>query len=415
VHVLPQDRPDDRRRRRRLLTDRLRALFDAILAKPNDDDLRLVYADALEEDGDVAQADLIRIGIAIASGRASAADTQRAAELEKEHGARIVGPAIGDHAESWSFYRGFVSTIRGIPLTALADALAVAPIQTIVLGRDDDDVDPEETLAAARAVAASPRLASVKTLDMSEGTLGDWFDEGERLRLLVESPYLHELATILVGTECSTAAAIAVAKAHERLPALRELRFGAPLGDGRVGDEGAIAIAGSPLCAQLTTLEILASGVSEQGITALASSFRDLTELWMGGTWYVQNPIKTAGALALAKSKGLMNLTALDIGGGGIRDEGAIAIAQSPWLKNVRYLDLSDNDLTTASVLALAHSPFAKNLQSLMLSHGGVHPGHVHWISQDALDALWESIPSLREISAGPEGGALQRRPSASR
>ena len=397
-------------------------LLDAIRARPEDDDLRLVYADALEEAGDVEQAEFIRTGISIAQDRATPAEKARATELESLHGERFVGPVVAEHAEGWSFRRGLVDTIRSVPPCTLADhadeILGWAPIHTLVLGdAEDDPYDggweqwPDHTLAAARRLAACPHLAHLVTLDMSQGALGDQNDEGDRLRLLLESPHLKRLETILIGSECSTAAAIAIAEAHERLPALRVLRFGAPLGNGRVGDAGARAIAASPLCARLEVLEILASDVTREGFEPLAGSFRSLRELHLGGTWYVQNPIGAAGAIALAESTGVSNLETLDLGGAGVGDDGAIAIASAPWLASVRYLDLSDNDLTDRSALAIARSPFAKSLEHLALAYGAVHPVRTNAISDAAIATLFASIPSLDDVRVGADGGTRLPRP----
>ena len=48
------------------MTDR-EALFRAILADPDDDTLRLIYADALEEEGDVRRAAFVRTRVQLAN------------------------------------------------------------------------------------------------------------------------------------------------------------------------------------------------------------------------------------------------------------------------------------------------------------------------------------------------------------
>jgi uncharacterized protein (TIGR02996 family) len=48
------------------MTDNLDALLQAILATPDDDDLRLVYADAITEDGQEDRAEFIRVQIELA-------------------------------------------------------------------------------------------------------------------------------------------------------------------------------------------------------------------------------------------------------------------------------------------------------------------------------------------------------------
>ena len=44
------------------------ALFRAILDNPDDDDVRLIYADWLDDQGDSARAEFIRVQIELASG-----------------------------------------------------------------------------------------------------------------------------------------------------------------------------------------------------------------------------------------------------------------------------------------------------------------------------------------------------------
>src|SRR5678810_371363 len=83
-----------------------RKLLDAILADPDDDELRSVYADALAEAGDIEHADLVHAQLAIARG-AGEKLVALAKELETKHGRRIAG-TIADHASAWSFDRGLI-------------------------------------------------------------------------------------------------------------------------------------------------------------------------------------------------------------------------------------------------------------------------------------------------------------------
>ena len=363
-------------------------LLEQIRREPDDDELRLVYADALEQSGDTAQAEFVRAGVAIARGTASPAERERAAELERDHGTRFAG-AIAEHAERWTFERGLVSSVAIGPLTLArhADAvLGTSPItELLVLDPDNDDMDLDPIEAAAM-LASCPHLSVLRTLDMRSGGLGDDWDDGNAMTALVASPHLTRLATIIVGSECSTATACAIAAAHARLPVLRELRFWAPLDAGRVGDDGAVAIGESPLCARLEVLEIIGAGVDEDGARAIASGTR-LRELSLPGTWYVQNKIGEAGAAALADAP-LQQLEILELCGASIRDQGLERIAAAPWLARVRYLGLADNELTDRGALALARSPYATRLETIALDSGLVHPDCPNRISDDALHAL---------------------------
>jgi Ran GTPase-activating protein (RanGAP) involved in mRNA processing and transport len=75
------------------------------------------------------------------------------------------------------------------------------------------------------------------------------------------------------------------------------------------------------------------------------------------------------GAVALAQSAHLKNLTSLNLSHCSIRTEGAVALAQSAYLKNLTSLNLSDCIIGPEGVAALAQSAYLQNLTSLNLSH----------------------------------------------
>jgi len=223
---------------------------------------------------------------------------------------------------------------------------------------------------------------------------------GELLACLLDSKYLTRLETLIIEDNSRAEGVFAVAAAHERLPALRRLRFAsADIASGTdVGDEGAIAIANASFTPQLEVFEVEGGGVAAKGIRALAKRFRKLRRLSLPAVWYLTNPIEAKGARALAAAKGLSNLTYLHLGGADIGDEGAAALASASWLASVKELDLSDNHLTETGLLTLARSPHLRALEQLHLYSGVTAFKQPNKVTPAVLRAL-EALPRLHQVS----------------
>lgn len=105
------------------------ALLDAIIASPNDDAARLVWADAVGgERGEfvVVQCDLARGGLSIAE---TVARRKRERELLETHGERWA--KLDGLASSWEFRRGFVeaATVEAaVFVSRAAEILGAAPV-----------------------------------------------------------------------------------------------------------------------------------------------------------------------------------------------------------------------------------------------------------------------------------------------
>jgi uncharacterized protein (TIGR02996 family) len=383
-------------------------LLAAICAAPDDDAPRLAYADWLQASGDPDQAEFIRAQIAVAHAHAGRGSEPvppelpaRVKALERQHGRRFAG-VIADRARDYSFKRGLVEQIRVdvVTLAQHADALlGSAPVRSLAIAplEDEEEGAPFELI---EQLAACPHLARVREIDASEGTLGDADGEGKRLAALLTSPYLTALEKLVLGSDGTAETAQAIAEAHERLPSLHTLMFEAPLGSCHVGDEGAVALAASPLCAQLEVLAIAGSGLGPRGAGALASAFHRLRELYLTATWYETNPIGPEGARALANATGLSNLHVMDLSGAGIGDEGLEALATASWLPALRELNLGDNNVTDYGVLALARSGRAGHLRELSLGWGDTDPGLDNQVSPFTLHVLAD-LPQLARVRVG--------------
>jgi len=139
---------------------------------------------------------------------------------------------------------------------------------------------------------------------------------------------------------------------------------------GRIGDEGAAAIAAAPSAAKLHTLSLGFAGLGPAGARALAQStlLTSVTTLNLEG-----NDIGDDGAQALAGSKALAGLRVLKLGDSGfgarghaarngITSRGAEAIANSKALAGLTELGLPLYEIDAGLATALTKSPLARFL-----------------------------------------------------
>jgi uncharacterized protein (TIGR02996 family) len=234
--------------------------LQAIREEPEDDGLRLIYADWLEERGD-PQGELIRLQCQIArldpgaSSRAELEDRER--EILSRYEAAWMG-APRSEAWNWVFSRGFVEKLKlmGYPLDSakLAGKWAtLAPRTclrslTIKLGTFDERWRPADP-ACMEVLAKSAALASLTALDLSGNRIG-----AAGVEILVRSPYLSRLTHLnLAGWDFTTKATD-----EDFHPA--------------IGSEGVLVLAHSPFAARLVELNISWNNLNREAIQALVDS-----------------------------------------------------------------------------------------------------------------------------------------------
>lgn len=384
-------------------------MLDAIRVSPGDDDLRLVYADALAEDGDAAQAEFIHLQVARAR-RAAEANGEsgddvddRIAALEDEHGERFAGP-IAELADEWAFDRGLVDAITTDIVSLARDTEALLggpPIHALTL------VDPGERtpirdaerdavcVAAATALATSSCLRTIRTIRTTPEALSGTRAGGAILEALLTSPHLVALESYVDGGETYPAIARALAAAASRLPSLRSLVFMHDLGAGALRDEGAIAIADSPLGARIEVFQAVGCRIGVAGARGLARGLPNVRFLSLPHTTYETNPLGREGAEALAAAP-FAGLRQLELGGTAIGDDGLAAIASARWFGALERLEIDAIGLTDASVPVLAALD-APALQHLDLAENTLHAR--------AIEALASArLPSLRSLSLADTG-----------
>jgi uncharacterized protein (TIGR02996 family) len=298
------------------------AFLRAILAAPDDDTPRLVYADWLEERGD-PRGEFIRLQVALAelNGTAPMTHIVRAQELlitHEETWAATVRPLVA-HCE---FERGFVAGIT-LQLEAFlehADALfARAPIQRVKIS------DVGTRIAQ---MAANPHLERLSGLDLSGNGLGD------------------------------TGARILAADAH--LPRLDSLDLGMNFMD----IEGVRALAKTARLSRLRRLSLEHNHVHDMGAYALASA-ANLSNLHELNLKHAE--INATGARYLAETTCMAELRSLDLSHNELGDTGARALSRPKKLANLRELRLRECSIGATAARALADSPLAGRLKLLDL------------------------------------------------
>jgi uncharacterized protein (TIGR02996 family) len=394
------------------MTD-LEALYRAVLEDPDDDTLRLVYADALEEEGDGRRAAFVRAQVELA--RTPEYDPAAVRARAARHCNPDVDwvldlPDLPDGL-AWPrepFRRGFPAALQARNAAAFVrhadDLFARYPIESLELSA--------ARLADARQFARCPWVSRIVRLALDEGV------GRETAPLLLGSKHFDRLRELHVGpgnTTPATATAIVRSRVFRQLtalgfgsdgrggqtivteliqladpPRLRSLdlsgnrltpdRLGQLLaapalvaveelnfGDNNLGPEGMRVLAAARL-PQLRGLHLLRTRPGVEGVEALAVAGGDagLFGLTLGG-----NNLPAAAARVLARAPGLSNLRVLDLRENRLGDAGAAALADSPHLRNLVQLDLAENGIEDDGALALADSAHLAGLVCLDL-HGNV-------------------------------------------
>jgi uncharacterized protein (TIGR02996 family) len=235
------------------------AFLRAVLADPDDDEPRLVYADWLEERGDV-RGEFIALQCRLARLRAAdparPAMAARARQLRRAHGRDWAGP-LGEFAGRCRFRRGFVEEVEIDARAFLADAPALfraAPVRRLKL------------LSAAtlmRRVAVCPELAHLTHLNLSEN-----FVRAGGVDALAASPYLSGLRVLNLARNGLGSGGVR-ALAASALPA-RLVRLN--LADNVTYNAGAVTLAECPTLGGLSVLRLSWNCIGRAGAEALAAS-----------------------------------------------------------------------------------------------------------------------------------------------
>jgi uncharacterized protein (TIGR02996 family) len=377
--------------------------LEAILAEPDDDAHRLVYADWLDEHGDADRAEFIRLQVEAARLPVWSARRRelagREGELLQAHEREWAAP-VGGQVDRWRFRRGFVEkvTLSAVDFLRRGEQLfAAAPVRRINLHHVGalPDLVVHDAPAQRRLLALLNRVAEleVSTGDFNYRLAGSLARErftlrfpyllGDRLLALRDLQALPRLLALHLGRMPLTETAVEALVESPILESLTQLqtangdlvprllhsgRLGRltslRLAHVRVGDRLVDALVRAPVLARLTSLSLGHNGLTEAGIRTLvgAPAVHRLKSLDLSF-----NNLGAAGVRALAESRHLGSLVNLNLSRTGLHDAGAIALTESDLFGRLHAADLSLNLIGDVGALALAGYRQSARLETLDL------------------------------------------------
>jgi uncharacterized protein (TIGR02996 family) len=406
--------------------------LDAVLAEPEDDAVRLIYADWLEERGD-PRGPFVRAQVRLAGlpedDPARPDLDEQARDLLREHEEEWAAGLPGK-AAAWEFRRGFVERLtltdeallehgdffgktlplRGLTLTTsgrldrVADLPLLHRIEALSLPGTAGNWPWERTgVCHFGALVASPYLGRLRDLSVTDGGMSP-----ANLQLLAESPVLPRLRRLDLSRNTGVGPSSGRLLAVSALSGLEELL----LSDTRVGLPGTTALLGSRHLTRLRRLELARADLREsQGALARALAswivWPRLAALDLGQCYGAGEPLRAflrsgrasglrelrlgncelgpAAVEALAATASPERLAWLDLGDNGLDHAAARTLADAPAFAGLTRLYLGGNPLRDRGVKALAASPHLRRLRLLDL-----HKTEVGGPGVQALTALSE-------------------------
>lgn len=364
-----------------------------ILANPADRDVRLVFADWLEEQGN-ARGELIRLQIQLEKMKAS--DRGYATLRKKERALFNEYPPYGDRPgiSGWEYRAGFVEKIEMTLTAFLRNATEVfehSPVQHVTLKAKSKKLD---------RIAQMPELSRLRSIELRSNELGN-----AGLRTLLSSPHLTNLESLTIYSNGISNEGVTFLSQLPNLKSLTELKIAwneiddkataaivdsQTLGeitslrlDGDFTDQTLRLIAGSPRFRNLKKLTLngdysnelrapAISGFSERGLEALSTGVFDtpIEELAF------QRNLRRGFAKAFENSARLSSVKRLILGWCAIEDDDIVLMAR--YLRNVEEMHLEGNRISTRGANALSESPLLENLQKLYLTDNSITAAGVH-------------------------------------
>ncbi len=374
--------------------------FQQIRIRPDEEAIRLIFADWLEEIGD-ERAEFIRVQCECARSEPST-ENRELFGYEQELTKLWRDCCLEDLASlgvvDVRFVRGFIerASLKGAAFLTRTKKLAEwTPILRGVVWRKIPRISAEpirrffespvfstvtslnlmrNNLGAAgvEALANSAGLANIQTLFLRENPIG-----GAGMQSLMKSPHLCGLTRWdLTETQLSPVDARSIAQANS-LFQIEELE----LNQNHIGDAGLRAIANTARLGTLRKLMLGHNQIAYEGIRALADSphLTDLQVLDLS-----LNEIGDAGLELMASASNYARLTELKLMGCGLKKAGLCALANSQYLTRLEHLDLSHNPLRNELTMLL-DSRVVQSLKILNLRHCGLDTQNVRSLMSDSL------------------------------
>ncbi len=373
-------------------------LLAQIRKDPLDDAPRRIYADLLEERGDVDRAQLIQLQIqraALPAWDAKVSDLElqeRALLARRGDEWRAALPQLA--GVTWgSFTRGFIGKVAFDSQGAFDEhrdaCLAASPVHSIVIrwpvaakppklaaidGLDELSVvgtlmRPEDL----KWLASSPMLSTVRRLNLIDSEIRSGLPQ------LLKSPHLARLAALRMPLSSIGNSGVSKLIAAT-LPALTELDLSVgsdeQLGSGRrqpasiLGSRGALELASWSGLSRIRSLDVSGARLGRDGLTALLASpyATALTSLFLrdipDADWEMDDSVAAFGsgpgsaldeldlgdndldgdaAAALASSRALHQLKVLRLDK--VRSRSFDRVAQATWIDSLRVLSCGESAL----------------------------------------------------------------------
>jgi uncharacterized protein (TIGR02996 family) len=328
------------------------ALLQAVIAHPDDDLPRLVFADYLEEHGDGVQAEFIRLQCDLAHRAADDPDLQALLEREQELLASLkpthYSKMFRGHVR---FHRGFVESIHTTAdwLVSSGELLfRTTPVRELRITNLAYRLQPFLHI---------PELSRIRALDLSNNN----FAGGLHLEELFQTARLDALKSLTIRNAVLWPNAVEILANSRVAPQLRYL----DLSGNPIADSGVRNLAEAPAFANLRSLILRNDEVQ------------------------YHDSIHAGGAMALAASPSLRQLQTLDLADQYIGDAGFLAFVNSPNASRIEVLDVSFNEIGLTGERAAEELVASSQLHRLKQ----IHLGGNLWnrVSIDALKS-WSKL-----------------------
>ncbi|MEK6233367.1 MAG: TIGR02996 domain-containing protein [Planctomycetales bacterium] len=306
--------------------DQERAFREEILAAPEDDAPRLIFADWLEERGD-PRGDFIRAQCELA--RLHEADPRTDALRRQQR--ELIARGVLDRYPEWPGTLANLERVwfrRGFP-----DTIQITPGQFL---------DGAETL-----FEAAPLLRGLKFTRLNVG-----------ISKLAECPFLERIVSLNVAGQGSYEQGLVLANSPflHRLESLNI--FNAFF---RSGDAAVRGLVDSGLSERIHSLECGSNDVQEGALSAFAAS---KGVPWRNLGWF-SNRLTASSVRHLMQSPRSAGLHTLNLGYNSLGIQGLQALAKAPRMKNLKLLNVNFAGVTDAGIKAISKAPWASELLSL--------------------------------------------------
>lgn len=411
-----------------------RSFLESIVAHPDDDTPRLIFADWLDEHGNGDRAELIRVQVE----RASLPEWDarqvrlrlRERQLVEQHGQEWKAELPTISGVTWEgFRRGFVAEASFASFAVLGTnasaCWAATPLELVSIRwpRGDEASEAIVPIPGLRELTITAQLIDYEDTDRLAGlellaplralTIRNCNLGGDGFRRLVSSPHLANLNTLRVpGNAIGNQGIHALfdAAALTSLAALdlsETSSYGRTRRSGRYREDPIIeatdlaALARWPGLSRLRALSLSGNAVGQRGLRSLLRSphVTGLKELTLRANGLDGKAMQEFGGAR----KGLQ-LDLLDLGENLIEDIGASDLALAPCLQELKVLHVDRCELALSGARWLVNSPFVGSLRRLNVNNNGFGPEGLYRLLEKK--PPWLHTLQMAENDLGDEGAA---------